>query len=68
MRIVEVEAIRSLVANGFIVVATGGGGIPVVEGEDGGLVGIEAVIDKDFASSLLAKELDADLLLISTAV
>jgi carbamate kinase len=68
MRVVEVEAIRSLVDNGFIVVATGGGGIPVVEKPNGNLIGIEAVIDKDFASSLLANNLDADLLLISTAV
>ncbi|MBN2043865.1 MAG: carbamate kinase [Anaerolineales bacterium] len=67
-RIVEVEPIHSLVENGFIVVASGGGGIPVVESEEGGLVGIEAVIDKDFASALLAETIKADLLLISTAV
>ena len=67
-RIVEEEAIRSLVEAGFVVIATGGGGIPVVENEDGDLVGIEAVIDKDFASSHLANGLNADLLLISTAV
>ncbi|HKJ27453.1 MAG TPA: carbamate kinase [Anaerolineales bacterium] len=67
-RIVEVKAIQSLVENGFIVVASGGGGIPVVEGKDGKLVGIEAVIDKDFASALLAGTINADLLLISTAV
>ncbi len=68
MRVVEVEAIRNLVDSGFIVIATGGGGIPVVEKENGNLIGIEAVIDKDFASSLLANNLNADLLLISTAV
>ena len=67
-RIVEVEGIHSLVENGFVVVASGGGGIPVVENEDGELVGIEAVIDKDFASALLADSIHADLLLISTAV
>jgi carbamate kinase len=67
-RIVEVDAIHSLIEAGFVVIATGGGGIPVVENEAGELVGIEAVIDKDFASSLLANSLDADLLLISTAV
>jgi carbamate kinase len=67
-RIVEVEPIHSLVENGFIVVASGGGGIPVVEDEDGKLKGIEAVIDKDFASALLADTISADLLLISTAV
>jgi carbamate kinase len=66
--IVEEDAIRSLVQAGFVVVATGGGGIPVVEDGNGDLVGIEAVIDKDFASSLLANNIKADLLLISTAV
>ena len=66
--IIEKPAIESLIKAGVIVIATGGGGIPVVEDENGDLMGIEAVIDKDFASSLLANELDADLLLISTAV
>ena len=66
--IVEEKAIRNLVQAGFVVVATGGGGIPVVEDKHGDLEGIEAVIDKDFASSLLASNIDADLLLISTAV
>lgn len=66
--IVEEDAIRCLVQAGFVVIATGGGGIPVVENEKGELVGIEAVIDKDFASSLLANNINADLLLISTAV
>jgi carbamate kinase len=68
MRIIEVNAIQTLISKGFIVVAVGGGGIPVVEREDGDLRGIEAVIDKDFASGLLANLIDADLLLISTAV
>lgn len=67
-RIVQVDAIESLIADGFVVVAVGGGGIPVIEDEDGNLHGVEAVIDKDFASSLLASELKADLFLISTAV
>ncbi|MBN2500509.1 MAG: carbamate kinase [Anaerolineales bacterium] len=66
--IIEVDAIKSLIAAGFVVVSVGGGGIPVIEKEDGSLRGIEAVIDKDFASSLLANSIDADLLLISTAV
>lgn len=67
-RIVEQDAIEALVERGFVVVAVGGGGIPVVEKEGGELRGVEAVIDKDFATSLLATELNADLLLISTAV
>ena len=66
-RIIEFEAIRHLVEEGFVVVAAGGGGIPVVEGEDGALRGVDAVIDKDLASSVLAHELGADTLLISTA-
>jgi carbamate kinase len=68
IRIVEIEAIQSLIHQGFIVIAVGGGGIPVVENEHGELVGVEAVIDKDFASSLLSSNLQADLFLISTAV
>jgi carbamate kinase len=66
--IVERDAIDTLIKNGFIVVAVGGGGIPVVRDDAGNLSGVEAVIDKDLASSLLASELKADLLLISTAV
>jgi carbamate kinase len=66
--IVEAAAIKKLIENDFIVIGVGGGGIPVVEDEDGDLVGTSAVIDKDFASSLLAREIKADLLLISTAV
>jgi len=68
MKIVEVDAIRNLIDAGFTVIATGGGGIPVVKNESGDLVGIEAVIDKDFASGLLANNINADVLLISTAV
>lgn len=67
-RIVELPAIKSLVDNGFVVVSVGGGGIPVIEKPNGDLIGIEAVIDKDFASSLLASDMNVDLLLISTAV
>jgi carbamate kinase len=66
--IVERDAIDTLIKSGFIVVAVGGGGIPVVRDDSGNLSGVEAVIDKDLASSLLASELNADLLLISTAV
>ncbi len=68
VEIMELEAIHHLVANGFTVIAGGGGGIPVVQDEGGNLIGIEAVIDKDHASALLAAHLKADLLLISTAV
>ncbi len=67
-KIVEVDAIRTLVDHGFVVVGVGGGGIPVVEEENGQLRGVEAVIDKDYASSLLARELGVDLFIISTAV
>ncbi|HSJ35674.1 MAG TPA: carbamate kinase [Acidimicrobiia bacterium] len=68
MRIVEIDAIRSLIEAGFIVVGVGGGGIPVVADEDGNLTGVAAVIDKDSASAILAAEIDADLFLISTSV
>ena len=68
LRIVELDAIKTLVEAGFIVVGVGGGGIPVVEEADGALKGVFAVIDKDRASALLAADLEADLLLISTAV
>jgi carbamate kinase len=67
-RIIELDVIRSLAGEGCIVIACGGGGIPVVENADGSLEGLEAVIDKDFASALLAHELGADLFVVSTAV
>ncbi len=68
MRIVELEVIKDLLDAGVITIAVGGGGIPVVENDKGDLEGIAAVIDKDLASALLAVQVDADLLLISTAV
>jgi len=66
-RIVEVDAVRALTAQGFVVIAAGGGGIPVVADADG-LHGVAAVIDKDAASALLAAEVGAELFVISTAV
>ncbi|MFV1971059.1 MAG: carbamate kinase [Acidimicrobiia bacterium] len=68
MRIVELDVIRNLLDAGVVTIAVGGGGIPVIANEDGDLEGIAAVIDKDLASALLASLVDADLLLISTAV
>jgi carbamate kinase len=66
--IVEADAIRSLIEQGFVVIGVGGGGIPVIQKENGDLVGVEAVIDKDFGSAILASMIKADLFLISTAV
>jgi carbamate kinase len=66
--IVELDAIRHLVDDGYVVTAVGGGGIPVVRDPAGDLRGVEAVIDKDLASSLLARRLGADLFVISTDV
>lgn len=66
--IIEKEVISLLARQGYCVVSVGGGGIPVVRQEDGSLSGVDAVIDKDYASSLLAIELQADLLVISTGV
>lgn len=68
IRIVEAEAIHTLLKAGISAVGVGGGGIPVIEDENGNLKGVEAVIDKDFGSALLAKMVDADLFVISTAV
>ena len=67
-RIVEMRAIRLLVDAGVLVVCTGGGGVPVLQGADGLLHGVEAVIDKDLAAALLAAELGADALLLLTDV
>jgi carbamate kinase len=68
VRIVEAPAIQSLIQSGFTVVGVGGGGIPVIEQADGDLTGVEAVIDKDFGSAVLASLIGADLFIISTAV
>ncbi|MGO8962062.1 MAG: carbamate kinase [Streptosporangiaceae bacterium] len=67
-RIVEMDAIKTLVDAGVVVIAVGGGGIPVVRNDAGDLEGVAAVIDKDLACSLLARNLGADLFLIATAV
>jgi carbamate kinase len=67
-RIVESHIIRQMLDDGIIVIASGGGGMPVVEKEGWGLDGLEAVVDKDLASERLAEAIDADLLLILTEV
>lgn len=66
--IVEAPVIKTLVDAGVTVISTGGGGIPVLQAEDGSLSGTEAVIDKDFGAALLANMLNADTLLIVTSV
>ncbi len=68
VEIPDFRIIRLLLDHGVIVVCTGGGGIPVVRRDDGSLIGIEAVIDKDAASALLARQLGADALLLLTDV
>jgi carbamate kinase len=66
--IVELDSIRAILRDGITVIAVGGGGIPVVDVGDGEYRGTAAVIDKDYACSLLAREIKADLFLIATAV
>lgn len=68
LEILGLEAVRELLRRGRLVIAGGGGGIPVVRGADGTIAGIEAVIDKDRTAALLARELRADLLVILTGV
>ena len=68
VRILEIDVIRLLVEQGVIVICAGGGGIPVVKRADGAYVGVEAVIDKDHASGLLAAELQVDAFLMLTDV
>jgi carbamate kinase len=68
IRVVEEPAVKSLISQGMCVITVGGGGIPVVADENGKLQGIAAVIDKDYASSLLGNAIGAEMLLISTAV
>lgn len=66
--VVDLRAVRALMAAGYVVVAAGGGGIPVVASADGELTGVEAVIDKDLTAALLAGSLEADVLVIATDV
>lgn len=67
-KIVEMEVIRELARAGRVVVACGGGGIPVIEDEHGERCGVEAVIDKDLASALLARTMQADALILPTGI
>lgn len=66
--ILDAPAVLAMVRAGFVVIAAGGGGIPVVRGDDGRLRGVEAVIDKDLSAALLALALDADALVVATDV
>lgn len=68
LHILNIRTIRRMLDEAAVVIAAGGGGIPVARGRDGQWRGIEAVIDKDFASSLLAAELDADMYIVLTGV
>src|SRR4051812_29372054 len=68
LRIIDAPAVQALVEAGFVVVANGGGGIPVVRDGDGNLGGVEAVIDKDLGAALLARTVGADVLVIATDV
>ncbi|GAA0704711.1 carbamate kinase [Paraclostridium ghonii] len=67
-KIIELDTVKQLTDSGSIVITVGGGGIPVIEKEDGSLQGVAAVIDKDKSSAKLAKDLDAQMLVILTAV
>ena len=68
IHIKEIDSIRALLNAGQVVIAAGGGGIPVIENENGYLSGVEAVIDKDFASQRLAELVEADLFIVLTGV
>lgn len=68
LEILDAPAIRALLEVGFVVVGAGGGGIPVVQGRDGDLSGVSAVIDKDLAAAVLARAVGAELLVIATDV
>ena len=68
IKIVEDESIKKLLESGEIVIAAGGGGIPVILKEDGTMEGVDAVIDKDLTSSVLALDIKADYLMMLTGV
>ena len=68
LEVMETATVLTLIAAGYVVVAAGGGGIPVVRDPDGGLSGVEAVIDKDLTAALLARSVEADVLVIATDV
>jgi carbamate kinase len=67
-RIVEADAIGALIKQGFVVIGAGGGGIPVIRDEQGDYRSVDAVIDKDLSTALLAREVSADILVITTGV
>jgi len=67
-RVLEIQAIRSLLERGTTVICAGGGGIPTIRTDDGRFEGVEAVIDKDRSSALLAREVDAEVLILATDV
>ena len=68
LEVLDAPAVQALVAAGFVVIANGGGGIPVVRRDDGTLTGVEAVIDKDLGAALLARSITVDVLVIATDV
>ena len=68
LEVIDARAVQALVAAGFVVIANGGGGIPVVRRDDGSLEGVEAVIDKDLGAALLARSITVDVLVIATDV
>jgi carbamate kinase len=68
LEVLETHTLQTLLGAGYVVVAAGGGGIPVVRGEGGGVHGVEAVIDKDLTAALLARSVSADVLVIATDV
>lgn len=68
LKILDLDVIKHLASAGYLVIGCGGGGIPVIQDDQGNIRGVEAVIDKDLASSLLARSIGADLFMVSTAV